>query len=47
MKAHFKDITCMDFYNFTKEQVNLLKEIQPSKKYEKYISSVCPGLTAQ
>jgi hypothetical protein len=33
----------MDFYNFIREQPNLLGEIQSSKKYDKDISSVCPG----
>jgi hypothetical protein len=37
----------MDFYSFIKEHPNLLEKIQSSKKYEKDISSVWPGPSAQ
>jgi adenine deaminase len=37
----------MDFYNVIKEHPNLLEEIQSSKKYDKDVSSVYPGPSAQ
>jgi hypothetical protein len=37
----------MDFYNFIKEQPNVLKEIPLSKKYDKDIGSVCPAPSYQ
>jgi hypothetical protein len=47
IKTHFKDISCMDFHNFLKEQPNLLEEIQSSKRYDKDVSRICPGPSAQ